>query len=255
MIASQNLLKDNLIKTNDLIKEMLPLRTDTEFENRILFTGVTKETVGKFVREFAAHPVHIPFSSKDLSQHILNNMEQPFWDVALIGGSREPLKSNDHGKFISEEIENLKIKLSERSITKNGNILNISGRNARVGTRGATKIGLTKEQRYSIEESFKIKNEINIKGRPKQIDDKTYLNAERRPLLLIYFVVPNKNPLENELMNIIGSTPLVGIGLGFPKSKNQPNSERVKYVINKVASQSHLDYVTAMEEEQGDEFD
>lgn len=255
LIASQNLLKDNLIKTNDLIKEILPLQTDTEFENRVLFMGVTKETVGKFVREFAAHPVHIPFSSKDLSQHILNNMEQPFWDVAIIGGAGVPLNSEEHGKFISEEIDNLSIKLSERSITKNGNILNISGRNARLGTRGATKIGLTKKERVSIEKAFKEKNEINKKGKPKQIDDKTYLNADRRPLLLIYFVVPSNNPLENELRNIIGSTPLVGLGLGFPKSLNQPNSERVKYVINKVAMQSHLDYVTALEEEQGDEFD
>jgi len=255
LIASQNLLKDNLIKTNELIKKILPLREETVFENRILFKGVSKEIVGKFIREFAAHPVHIPFSSKDLSQHILNNLEQQLWDVAIIGGSGVPLSSEEHGKFISEEVDRLNIKLSERSITKNGNILNISGRNARLGTRSATKLGLTEKQRDSIEKAFKDKNEVNKKGKPKQIDDKAYLNAERKPLLLIYFVAPSNDPLGDDLKNIIGNTPLVGVGLGFPKSLNQPNSERVKYVINKVAMQSHLDYVTALEEEQGDEFD
>lgn len=254
LIANQKQLKDNLIRTDQLIKGLLSYQADEELGNRILFENIPKEIIGQYIKEFAAHPIHIPFSPKDLSQHIFNNKEQDFWDIGIIGGSGVTLNEKECVRYLSHEVKNMNIKLSERNITRNGGYLNISGKSARLGTRGATKLGLSKKVKDAVEKEFNSMSEKNKNGNLKQIDDRTYLIMKRKPILLIYFVAPNTKVL-SDMKPIIGDTPLVGLSLGFPKSLPGTNSEKIKYVINKVAMNTLLDYETALTEEEGDEFD
>lgn len=244
-------LKINLQTTNELIGALENeaakyKKAELNFDdNRVVYSGVPKEQISRFVSSFVSHPRHIPFNAKDLGDHIAKS-EHEKWTVALIGGSGERLGSD----FFSDEIANLGIRYSTRVFRCDDNCLLISGQRARVGVPGATKYGLTKDKRDEIEEIFKEQN-----GSKKTIPDKPYLRVEREPVLLIYFIKVDTEEKKTRIFNsdeesikLIGDIPVIGLGLGFPGHSND-SSEKVKYVLNRVGEKELRNF----EEDEEDE--
>lgn len=246
-------LKVNLQITRDLIDR---LETDNKYRKdddeynfdskRVVYTGVPKEVISKYISSFVTHPRHIPFNAKDLSDYI-NSSKLETWSVAIVGGSGDYLEE----EYFPKQLVDKKIRYSKRTITKSDNCLLISGQRARVGVPGATKYGLKKSEIDSIEDLFR-------KSRPdtKTIPDKPYLMIEREPVLLIYPLKIDAEKKENRITNsspsaikLIQSFPVIGIGLGFP-GVGADDSRKIKYVLNRISEKEMLNF-----EESDDDID
>lgn len=179
-------LKINLEITNELLKSLLLEGGHVEerynfSDNRLVLSNVDKNIVAKYIESFASHPKHIPFNSKDLSDHIRNSHTHNTWTIAVVGGSGELLEED----YFDSELRNKGIHYSSRIMLRDDNCLLISGHRARVGVPGATKYGLEKNEIDSIESRFRSK-----KGNvgKKTIPDKPYLQINRDPILIIYLI-------------------------------------------------------------------
>lgn len=253
-------IKVNLELTNDLLSELesnpkyydVKLNTDS---NRLVYSGVDKEIIAKYISAYVSHPRHIPFNSTDLSMHINTSVEYPKWTVAVIGGSGDFIED----KYISSVDVVKKIKYSSRVILTDENCLLISGQRARVGVPAATKYGLTEDERKIIEEKFK-----KDKPEAKTIPDKPYLRIKREPVLLIYIIKIDKQQLskrpdgsgrktnsDKASMDLLGDIPVIGLGLGFPGEYEGASreSQKVKYVLNRVSEMAMRNF----EEDEEDE--
>lgn len=247
LIATRESLLSNVKATNDFIEQLI----DNQYicDDKKVFYNVPKELVADYIRTFSAHPRHIPFSSKDLSQYIRSNKLFEFWDVAIVGGASSKISNI---KYFSQKVVDLNIQTSSRVIRKTDNCLSISGQRARVGVPGATKLGLDKDVIEKIENEFRIGNNKN-----KTVPDKPYLKVDRKPILLIYVInidtdtdKANRNiNSDSESIELVGDIPVIGLGLGFPNSQGNQESLKAKYVINKVEERNYLIY------EEDDEFD
>lgn len=214
--------------------------------NCVVYSGVPKDIIAKYVRAFVSHPRHVPFNAKDLSDHIENVAEYETWTVAVVGGSGSLLEE----EYFSEKVRALNIHYSMRVLRRDDNCLLISGERARVGVPGATKLGLDEQTAMNVEKEFKEKNP----GK-KTVPDKPYLQIEREPVLLIYIIKLDREQNSNRLINsdkesidLVGDFPLIGIGLGFPGT-GASESKKVKYVINRIGERELMNY----EEDEEDE--
>lgn len=245
----QKCINVNLELTNDLLHEleMTPEYFNHELNtesNRLVYSGVDKEIVAKYISAYVSHPRHIPFNSTDLSLHINTSVEYPKWTVAIIGGGGDLVEE----KYIQNKDVNSKVHYSSRVMLTDDNCLLISGQRARVGVPAATKYGLTIEQREEIEEKFHIE-----KPDAKTIPDKPYLRIKREPVLLIYIIKIDKQQLSKKAdgsgrktnsdkasMDLVGDVPVIGLGLGFPGEYEGASreSQKVKYVLNRVSEQN-----------------
>lgn len=205
-------------------------------DNRVVYTKVDKKTVAQYVRSFIAHPRHIPFNAKDLSDYIEESETHATWTIAVVGGSGSSLES----KYFSENVAKLGICYSSRVIRKDDNCLLISGKRARVGVPGATKYGLVREKIKEIDSEYIKSHDVQT------VPDKAYLSMDGRdPILLIYIMKIDKEikateaagkkrkfDSDEESIELVGDLPVIGLGLGFPGSIG--GSEKVKYVLNRV---------------------
>ena len=253
-------LQVNLELTNELLCD---LASDKRYynpnlnydKNRLVYSGVEKEKIAKYISAFVSHPRHIPFNSSDLSAHIRNSSEYPLWTVAVIGGSGDLVEA----EYIQNEDVCKNIKYSSRVMLTDDNCLLISGQRARVGVPGATKYGLTEKDKTEVEEQFH-------KDKPdaKTIPDKPYLKLKREPVLLIYVIKIDKEQIPKQedgsgrkansdkaSIELVGDLPVIGLGLGFPGAyKGASNeSQKVKYVLNRVSEQNMLNF------EEDDEYE
>ena len=234
-------LEANLKITNKLLSKLEEnhekyVKEELNFSsNRIVYTGVDKKDVAQYVRSFIAHPRHIPFSAKDLSDYIENKSTYNSWTVAVIGGSGKSIEE----KYFEEGITSYKLRYSSRVIRKDDTCLLISGKRARVGVPGATKYGLKQEQIIKIDNDYREANQD-----VQTIPDKAYLAVERDPVLLIYIIKidtdkkATKEPKarkfdsDEESIKLIEDLPVIALGLGFPGKDG--GSSRVRYVLNRV---------------------
>lgn len=261
LIANMNkCINVNLELTNDLLSELAAnpeyYREELNTEkNRLVYSGIDKEIIAKYISAFVSHPRHIPFNSTDLSLHINTSVEYPKWTVAIIGGSGEKVES----KYIQNPEVISRINYSSRVMLTDDNCLLISGQRARVGVPGATKYGLSEEERVLIEERFH-------KDKPdaKTVPDKPYLRIKREPILLIYIIKIDKqqSPKQEDgsgrktnsdksSMELVGDIPVIGLGLGFPGEYEgvSRESQKVKYVLNRVSEQNMRNFEEDDEDE------
>lgn len=257
LIASrEKCLKINLDLTNELLSDIENegIHIDLEYDftaNRVVYTGVDKDVIAKYIGAFVSHPRHIPFNAKDLSEHIQNSSEYPTWTVAVIGGSGERLEA----QYFDSSLLDKGLHYSSRIMQRDDNCLLVYGQRARVGVPGATKYGLKKTEIEKIDSDFKSREEN--KGK-KTTPDKPYLRRKREPVLLIYFIKIDQEIKQNRVNNsdpesikLVGDFPVVGLGIGFPGAYEGASAEstKVKYVLNRVSERDMLNFEEDSEDE------
>ncbi|MCR5104178.1 MAG: Z1 domain-containing protein [Eubacterium sp.] len=248
-------LKPNLNNTCSFLEEIIngagKYSAEYNYEkNRVVYTDIDKNKIADFISTFIAHPRHIPFSAKDLSEHIRDPKSFDKWTVSIVGGSGDKYSN----EYFPQEIINLGLKYSKRVMIRDENCLLISGERARVGAPGATKCGLTKKQVDAIDEQYRS----DPRNEGKTIPDKVYLRIPRDPVLLIYFIEVDQEDKTTRKFNsdkkskeLVRDLPVVGLGIGFPGEYDGSNrdSTRVKYVLNRVKVQEVFNF------EDGDDED
>jgi hypothetical protein len=101
----------------------------------------------------------------------------------------------------------------------------VSGKSARVGSRGIEKEGIPKD------EVEKINREYAAREPEKLISDAEYRKHRKRPLFLLHLVTPR---LKDKSTWETGGYPLVALGLSFPEFDDREIRRRVRYRVNLV---------------------
>ncbi len=178
-----------------------------------LWTAVPKSFVAALLRNFDVHPLNISFQANELAAFIENTSEPTLqsWDVVLPQGSVEPIM-----------FAGITIKPSLRTVTTDEGSILVSGRSARVASRGIEREGLARPLVDQITHDYKAAN----KG--KSVPDRVYREHRKRPLLLLHVLdatSPDKTFPEE----------LIALGLSFPAFDDSDVARRVKYRVNLVA--------------------
>ena len=135
-------------------------------------------------------------------------------------------------------------------ILRDDSCLLISGQRARVGVPGATRLGLTKDEAEVIENNYKKEHNVQT------VPDKPFLRVKRDPVLLVYLMKLDKEKKavivngkkarkfdsDEGAIKLIGETPIIGLGLGFPGTGASNSSRKVKYIVNKVGERDMLNF-------------
>lgn len=184
-----------------------------------IWKDVSSELIADFIGTFVAHPRHLAFRARELSNYIRSSKHQILWDVVIPGGSED-----------SRVICGLAVHPEQRKITLDGNCLEISGERARVGSRGCTKAGLSVEQIREVEARYYVDPENEDKP---NVPDIEYLKINRNPLLLLHVVSPNEKS-DSDTESLLKDKNLIALGLAFSQVEGQEESKKVYYKINLV---------------------
>lgn len=191
--------------------------------------GVHKALISDLLRNFKTHPWHLSYQGQALADYIDNELNDLYWDVALITeGSGAPLPEGlKYGNSV------LAIQSTEkRQVQVKNGCINISGTKVRVGSGGCTRIGLTEEQVKKAKERFIIEHG------DKNIPDSAYLIKERAPLLMLHIIegmLDKANSAEGSKIPKF----LYALGVGFPNTGH--DSETAVYRVNMVEYENWID--------------
>jgi hypothetical protein len=112
---------------------------------------------------------------------------------------------------------------SRLSVLPEGRVLQLSGRNMRLGSPGDASIGMDAMEVAGAETDFRQLYEAKGVTAPKRVPDKAYLEGHRKnPLLVIRLVKAKDDTTADE--------PMVTWSLYFPKSAVEGG--RIDYVVN-----------------------
>ncbi|MPQ44067.1 Z1 domain-containing protein [Clostridium tarantellae] len=237
--------KQNSQAIQNMVIELLSNKKIVEQsgKNSYIFKNIDKKSVIKLLSEFKLPTINTVFNTEHIIEFIngYKGRELEKWDIAFASG-----ESEKEFQIIGDK----KIKRIKRSfsIENKGKILKMSGKNKRLGSSSDGKYGLTKEQIKHVQSCTEKKN----------VPQNYYFKyVDRNPLLMIYIVELNNcknkdSESVDEIKNKFNKSkyPLVGIGVGIPKLKNN-KTKLAKYTINKI--QQDLTYEDEFGEEFGDE--
>lgn len=200
---------------------------------RYFWSEVNKEEIEHLIRDFKTHPWHLNFQGAALADFIKSSSDVNDWDVMIAEGS-----GPEYNGLVCGD-KPLLIKTEKRTVNATSDQISISGTKVRVGAGGATKIGLSKEQRKLIEDNFRKSN-----GN-KNIPDSAYLDIDRKPLLILHVVAVDKEKLDikdNRRSQIDNGVEvpdyLFALGIAIPKNGEE---KIANYMVNEVWLRSYYE--------------
>ena len=208
-------IKSNLLTTENLIKSLSEQYT-TKGKNYIWF-DVNVELIKNFLRNFSVSNELLTASPGNLIRYIdslISDNELLKWRVAVMSKSRTSKRSEiiNHGKEIN-------IGWFERSQEKGtGKDDNYYIRKSNITSRPDEFIDMTQnEYNIYLEKTKKLWKSQNRKRIPDTLSGVIARNEYRKPdkpLLLVYFLDPEKADLPEE------KNPIIGFAISFPASDN-----------------------------------
>jgi len=178
--------------------------------------AVPSRLIAQLLRGFDVHPFNVSFQSLDLADFIEGPTEERLrqWDVVFPQGKSET----------RETLSTVTVSPSMRKVRVDENSVLVSGRSARVASRGIEREGMDTDLIDRITRDFKEKPE----NTGKSVPDSVYRVARTRPLLLVHVIEATADG---------GETPpngLIALGLSFPDFNDDDVARRVKYRVNLV---------------------
>lgn len=119
----------------------------------------------------------------------------------------------------------MRIRPNIRRVRPDQDSVLVSGKSARVASRGIEREGMPPDVIAKINEAFKQEN----KGKRKSVPDRLYRQARTRPLLLVHVIEARTDAADQDAPDI-----LVALGLSFPQFNDTDVAKRVKYRVNLV---------------------
>jgi hypothetical protein len=159
----------------------------------------------------------VSFQAGDLADFIETTTEERLrdWDVVL------PQGDND----TPYDIAGVSLKRSKRKVRVYEDNVLVSGRSARVASRGIEREGMEPDLIERIRRQFKAEP----KNEKKSIPDSVYRVARTRPLLLIHAIHATADNGEKQPPD-----GLIALGLSFPDFNDDDVKRRVTYRVNLV---------------------
>jgi hypothetical protein len=196
------------------LKESGREHEESPYKN-IIWKKVPKSYITSLLREFTIHPLNLDFQGESIASFLetTNESKLDLWDVVIPN-------PNYDGEVKS--FAGIQYRPQRRKVEGRRDFMLVSGRSARVGSRGIEKEGLDEEQIQAINEKYDEEG--------KSVPDKAYRKVRERPLLLLHFIEAKKDGQTLET----GGVPLIALGLSFPSFDDSKESKRVKYKVNTV---------------------
>jgi hypothetical protein len=208
-----------------------------------LWRNASKAEVAQLLRRFRVHPRNVTFQGEHLAA-FLEHTDVPnlhHWDVVLPNGDEDQA---------TDLLPNLPYRPQQRTVTKGdaGNVL-VSGRSARVASRGAEREGIDPMVVREAEEHYRAEN-AGKKNVPDHVDRK----VRPRPLLLIHCISASHKREDGTPEELdTGGEPMVALGLSFPRFDDSEVARRVKYSVNLIEWRSL--FATEVDDEQDPDED
>jgi hypothetical protein len=182
----------------------------------------TPAHVAQLLRRFRAHPLNVTFQGEDLAA-FLERVDEPklgVWDVVLPNGEEEA----------RELLPGVIHKPQNRVVTigNAGNMI-VSGKSARVGSRGVEREGIDPEVVRVAEEDYRKEAGKN------NVPDRIYRAVRPRPLLLLHCIQPVTVTEDDRGEAVeVGEEPVFALGVSFPRFDDPGTTRRVTYRVNVV---------------------
>ena len=176
--------------------------------------AIPKQFVVTLLRGFDVHPLNISFQALELARFIESTTEERLqeWDVVL-----------PQGEGTVVEMGNVAVRRNKRKVRVDENSVLVSGRSARVASRGIEREGLPPEVIATVGERYKRENP------GKSVPDRLYRDERARPLLLVHII---EAKTEGDDRN--APEDLIALGLSFPTFNDADVAKRVCYRVNLV---------------------
>jgi hypothetical protein len=222
-------LKQNEDVFREFVKRLPEIGRRTERGGvRYFWEGVSKDEVEQLIRDFKTHPWHLSFQGSALADFISSCGEMADWDVVIAEGATQ----NNGVELICGE-DTLIIKPENRIVKATNEQISISGTKVRVGAGGATKVGLSNQQRKEAEEKFRKNND------KLHIPDSAYLHIERPPILMLHIIAVDRvNPKTQIDAGCEIPAYLFALGIGIPAIGNE---KIAYYMVNMVELKNYYD--------------
>jgi hypothetical protein len=228
-------LSESVIETpflpNDAGKNNKNLRAVTELMSKVHFEksdgiygakDVNRDDIVNLLNSSDLPVANIKFEPQSISRFISQyaGAELLRWDVAIKSGDSTSTFSLQHGISINPSIRAFELTRDNKSVKLN---------RRRLGSQGDTKFGLSSAQLEMVKERVRSQERSS-----KNINDTDYFAVERKPLLLIYFIEPNKDKREEHKKLVdFESVPLIGFSIGIPPLGNV-KTKYITYQTNKI---------------------
>lgn len=237
---------ENVIKSNRIVVEhfLSELQQDGEYEGKCgygnpFWTGVPRQMVAELLRNFSVDPANVSFQANDLATFVESATEEFLneWDVVVPQGEGKPIT-----------VAGLTVSTNVRSVRVYSESVLVSGKSARIASRGIERAGLTPEVVAELTADYR-------KAEPKKsVPDRLFRKQRPRPLLLLHLIEPRTNRSDAALL----PSELIGLGLSFREFDDSDVARRVAYRINLIelrSTQDNLDDEDTGTEEDDDDLD
>lgn len=204
-----------------------------EVSGGLLLQSVPWDLVDDFLRSFDNDRESVLTDTKPVRSYISEraNDELGHWDILVASLKSGQNESTDFGEW--------SIIPPRRSVgaeeLRRG-ILAISGKKARIASRGVEKIGVPAEHAELAEAEYR-KQELARKdsGSADKLNypDRIYRAKRKKPLLVLYNISIKSEEVPKDLIYSVPTVPVVGWAISFPIS-SRPD-KKVEYVLNPVA--------------------
>ncbi len=191
------------------------------------YLNVEKADILDFLGLFSSHSMNVDFHTDDIVQLIEKNTDGTLdaWDVTIAGGDGDDVTFSG---FTTRAIK--------RSFTVHDNpaYLQMSGKNARLGSKNLAKGGLSKRKAKEMEERGRCVSDTPGK---KAFSQEVYFKSgiQRNPLLVVYPVELSVRPDESDdrKMTAKNAAPpsIIGLSIGIPRIDGRDPKKYI-YKIN-----------------------
>jgi len=225
--------RDRLLR--DLASDGHGRDTAEQISGGWLLTGVGWQHVDAFLRSFENEQESVLTDTRPVRTYITDRAhdELSTWDVLI--ASLRP-----ESGVAPETIEGWSIippqrRLGEEELKRG--VLAISGKKARLSSRGVEKAGLPKEIAELAERKYEqdelSKKEDRGDGKRPNYPDRIYRARRTQPLIVLYNVGLKTDGLSEDIRASVPGEPVVGWALSFPISARP--DKKVEYILNPVA--------------------
>jgi hypothetical protein len=238
--TNENVIRANRIVVEEFIRQIgiAGISPGTSGLGNPLWTGVPKQLVADLLRSFSVDPANISFQAKDLANFVEGATDDFLqeWDVVL-----------PQGKGGDSPIGSLGVRRNQRKVQVDVGSVLVSGKSARVASRGIEREGLPESLISDLTAEFRQKNP------GKSIPDRIFRMVRPRPLLLIHFIEPESNRTDSVAL----PNELIALGLSFMTFDDSAVAKRVTYRINLVElrASEEIDDEEELEKDNEDDLD
>jgi hypothetical protein len=233
-------LKQNKRVFKEFVQRLSEIGTKVENKGtRYFWEDIPKDEVEQLLRDFQTHPWQLNFQGPALADFIKASSGLEAWDVFIAEGSADAYSELTIGN------ERITINPESRAVIARKDQISISGTKVRVGTGGATKVGLSAEQQDRAEEFFRKEYKKTHKSLPTKMNypDSAYLRIDRPPVLILHVVFVDRNGKDKNGNNrthidegILVPDYLFALGVGIPFKGDE---EIAYYMVNTVELRSY----------------